>query len=144
MGKGLEVPVPPPCKPERVLSIPAVVVVVVVAVVVVAVVVVDTGPDTISLLDPAMVAAIVVAAVAIDTEVRNIDAEVMDVVWVVADCGPNGPVVAVVAVDLDSGNPSSPNGPVVLPARASETLCTIAVAMSGANRLRYWTGSRSM
>ena len=134
MGKGLEVPVPPPCKPERVLSIPAVVVVVVVAVVVVAVVVVDTGPDTISLRDPAMVAAIVVAAVAIDTEVRNIDAEVMDVVW----------VVAVVAVVLDSGNPSSPNGPVVLPARASETLCAIAVAMSGANRLRYWTGSRYM
>ena len=134
MGKGLEVPVPPPCKPERVLSIPAVVVVVVVAVVVVIVVVVDKGPDTISLLDPAMVAAIVVAAVAIDTEVRNIDAEVMDVVW----------VVAVVAVDLDSGNLSSPKGPVVLPARASETLCTIAVAMSGANRLRYWTGSRYM
>ena len=134
LGKGPEVPVPPPCKPERVLSIPAVVVVVVVAVVVVTVVVVDTGPDTISLLDPARVAAIVVAAVAIDTEVRNIDAEVMDVVW----------VVAVVAVDLDSGNPSSPNGPVVLPARASETLCAIAVAMSGANRLRYWTGSRSM
>ena len=132
MGKGLEVPVPPPCKPERVLSIPAVVVVVVVAVVVVTVVVVGAGSDTISLLDPAAVAAIAVAAVVIDTEVWNIDAEVMDVVW----------VVAVVAVDLDSGNPSSPNGPVVLPARASETLCAIAVAMSGANRLRYWTGSR--